>query len=94
METALLALIKEQPEPQPMNRILLVANAIALAVLAGSHLLPEERASDTVAQRMPHYLQVQRTPQWAVLNDQSNVTRQMVSEPEQAQALATERLVF
>jgi hypothetical protein len=90
----LFALIKEQSELQPMNRTLLLANATALVILAGSQLIPEERAAEPVAQRMPHYLQVQRTPQWAVLSDQSNGTSQMVSEPDQASTPATERLVF
>jgi hypothetical protein len=94
MRTALLALIKEQSELQPMNRTLLLANAMALVILAGSQLIPEERAAEPVAQRMPHYLQVQRTPQWAVLSDQSDAASQMVSEPDQASTPATERLVF
>ncbi|MFJ2489312.1 MULTISPECIES: hypothetical protein [unclassified Pseudomonas] len=75
-----------------MNSTLLLANAIALAVLVGFHFIPE--GAEPVAQRMPHYLQVQRAPQLAVLSDQS-FAPQAVSEPQQAlPALATERLVF
>jgi hypothetical protein len=44
---------------------------------------------------MPHYLQVQRAPQWAVLNDRSDVAPQAVSEPVQALTGSVgERLVF
>jgi len=76
-----------------MNRFLLLANAIALTVLVGFHFIPENHA--TVAQRMPHYLQVQRAPQWAVLSDQRGLAAQDVSEPDQAQTTQTsERLVF
>ncbi|MBC8997944.1 hypothetical protein IAI51_15545 [Pseudomonas sp. N40(2020)] len=75
-----------------MNSTLLLANAIALAVLVGFHFIPE--GAEPVAQRMPHYLQVQRAPQLAVLSDQS-FAPQAVSEHHQAlPALATERLVF
>ncbi|WP_445181300.1 hypothetical protein [Pseudomonas sp. McL0111] len=76
-----------------MNRTLLLANAIALAVLLGFHFVPE--SNEAVAQRMPHYLQVQKAPQWAVLSDQSSATAQAVSEPEQVlPASDSERLVF
>jgi hypothetical protein len=44
---------------------------------------------------MPHYLQVQKAPQLAVLNDQGGITRKTVSEPGLAlPADAGERLVF
>jgi hypothetical protein len=43
---------------------------------------------------MPHYLQVQKAPQWAVLSDRSDASTHMVSEPGQAAAPTTERLVF
>lgn len=77
-----------------MNSTLLLANAIALAVVVGFHFVPEGAAPESVVQRMPHYLQVQRAPQLAVLSDQ-DFAPQAVSEPEQAtSAHATERLVF
>ena len=78
-----------------MNSTLLLANAIALAVLVGFHFVPESGA-EPVAQRMPHYLQVQKAPQLAVLSDQSDFVSTGRSEPEKAQptrAIA-ERLVF
>ncbi|WP_435037723.1 hypothetical protein [Pseudomonas neuropathica] len=78
-----------------MNSTLLLANAIALAVLVSSHFLPEEGAPQTFAQRMPHYLQVQRTPQLAVLSDQEGFTTEAVSISEQAlPTTASEHLVF
>ncbi|WP_166218973.1 hypothetical protein [Pseudomonas atagonensis] len=76
-----------------MNSTLLLANAIALAVVVGFHFAPESK--ETVAQRMPHYLQVQRQPQLAVLSDQRSFTPRAVSEPEQSLPTQTsERLVF
>ncbi|HEX4548608.1 hypothetical protein [Pseudomonas sp.] len=76
-----------------MNSTLLLANAIALAVLAGFHFAPE--SAEPVAQRMPHYLQVQKAPQWAVLSDQNRFSAQVVDEPEQVlPARDIERLVF
>lgn len=78
-----------------MNSTLLLANAAALAVLVGFHFAPQSAAPEAVAQRMPHYLQVQRAPQWAVLNDRSDVAPQAVSEPVQALTGSVgERLVF
>ncbi|MFJ7316201.1 hypothetical protein ACIQVE_26320 [Pseudomonas sp. NPDC098747] len=79
-----------------MNSTLLLANAIALAVLVGFHFSPERAAPESVVQRMPHYLQVQRAPQLAVSSDQRGFAPQAVSsEPEQALSTqATERLVF
>ncbi|MFJ2540762.1 MULTISPECIES: hypothetical protein [unclassified Pseudomonas] len=75
-----------------MNSTLLLANAVALAILVGFHFAPE--SAERVAQRMPHYLQVQKAPQLALLSDQS-FAPQAVSESQQAlPALATERLVF
>lgn len=77
-----------------MNSTLLLANAIALTVLVGFHFNPQSAAPEPVVQRMPHYLQVQRAPQLAVLSDQRGIS-QAVSEPERATALpVTERLVF
>ncbi|MHA3736543.1 hypothetical protein ACXR0M_12805 [Pseudomonas sp. Eth.TT006] len=76
-----------------MNSTLLLANAIALAVLLGFHFAPKD--AEPVAQRMPHYLQVQKAPQWAVLSDHGNFAAQAVNEPEQALPTRdTERLVF
>ncbi|TBN48771.1 hypothetical protein [Pseudomonas sp. BGI-2] len=77
-----------------MNSVLLLSNAIALTVLLGSHFAPENGAVQ-VAQRMPHYLQLQKAPQLAVMNDQRGFVGQdasqhnypLVSQP-------SERLVF
>ncbi|WP_277758904.1 hypothetical protein [Pseudomonas sp. A34-9] len=78
-----------------MNSTLLLANAIALAVLVSSQFIPESSAPEPLAQRMPHYLQVQRTPQLAVLSDQVNSTPQAVSDSGQTlPALTSEHLVF
>ena len=78
-----------------MNTTLLLANAAALAILVGSHFIPESSAPESVAQRMPHYLQVQKQPQLAVLSDKSSYTSRAVSAPEQALPTQTvERLVF
>ncbi|MBH3408752.1 hypothetical protein I5P86_27170 [Pseudomonas glycinae] len=75
-----------------MNSALVLANVIALAVLVGFHFLPED--NEKVAGRMPHYLQVQKAPQWAVLSDQRSAP-QAVSESEQVlPAQSAERLVF
>ncbi|MBI6950051.1 hypothetical protein [Pseudomonas koreensis] len=76
-----------------MNSTLLLANAIALAILVGFHFAPER--AEPVAQHMPHYLQVQRAPQLAVLSDQGDFAAQAVNESEQALPTRdTERLVF
>lgn len=78
-----------------MNRALLLANAIALVVLAGFQYQDQDTAAEPVAQRMPHYLQVQKAPQWAVLNEKSDAAAaQMVSEPELGSSSATARFVF
>ncbi|MBV4485566.1 hypothetical protein HU727_008205 [Pseudomonas sp. SWRI153] len=77
-----------------MNSTLLLANAAALAFLLGSHFFPKADVEQSVAQRMPHYLQVQKAPQWAVFNDRDNAVAQLANEPEQASAQTTERLVF
>lgn len=78
-----------------MNRALLLANAIALAVLAGFQFHSVDSAARPVAQRMPHYLQVQKAPQWAVLSEKSDAAAtQMVSEPELGSSPVTERFVF
>lgn len=77
-----------------MNSALSLSNSIALAVLLGVHFAPESGAQ-TVVQRIPHYLQVQRAPQLAVLSDQHGHVGQEVS-PENIllPAQSSERLVF
>jgi hypothetical protein len=78
-----------------MNTTLLLANAIALAVLVSFQFGPEHATQKPLAQRMPHYLQVQKAPQLAVLNDQDTSTPQAVSNSEQVRpALTSEHLVF
>jgi hypothetical protein len=73
-----------------MNSALLLSNAIALAVLLGFHFTPESGA-EPVAQRMPHYLQLQKAPQLAVMSDQ----RVFVSEDNSPlRTQSSERLVF
>jgi hypothetical protein len=73
-----------------MNSVLLLSNAIALAVLLGFHFAPESDA-EPVAQRMPHYLQLQKAPQLAVMSDQ----RVFVSEDSSPiRTQSSERLVF
>jgi len=75
-----------------MNRPLLLANAIALAILVGFHFAPE--STEPVAQRMPHYLQVQKAPQWAVLSDQRSHSQEVSDPLETSQAKSIDRLVF
>ncbi|MHC8313333.1 hypothetical protein ACYZUC_27510 [Pseudomonas sp. GT1P32] len=77
-----------------MNRALLLSNAIALAVFVGFHFAPESGA-EPVAQRMPHYLQVQKAPQLAVLSDRQGFVGQEVSQENiLLPARSSERLVF
>ncbi|WP_460147475.1 hypothetical protein [Pseudomonas sp. S2_A02] len=77
-----------------MNSALLVANAVALAVLVGFHFFPENDVV-TIAQRIPHYLQLQKTPQLAVMSDQRGFVSQEVSqETIQLRTQSFERLVF
>ncbi|WP_434709811.1 hypothetical protein J3P75_07485 [Pseudomonas sp. R1-1] len=76
-----------------MNSTLLLANAIALAVLVGSQFIPERNAPESVAQRVPHYLQVQKAPQLAVLSNQG--VPHAVSDSERPlQEASSERLIF
>ncbi|MCF5703073.1 hypothetical protein [Pseudomonas syringae] len=78
-----------------MNTTLVLANATALAVLLSFHFIPASTARESVAQRMPHYLQVQKQPQLAVLSDNSNLGPRIISASEQALPIQpTERLVF
>jgi hypothetical protein len=77
-----------------MNSALLLSNAIALAILLGFHFAPENGAAQ-VAQHMPHYLQLQKAPQLAVMSDQRIFVGQEVSQqydPQETQS--SERLVF
>jgi len=77
-----------------MNRVLLLSIAIALAVLSGFHFAPES-GTEPVAQRMPHYLQVQKAPQLAVLSDKHDFVGQEVSQENiLLPAQSSERLVF
>jgi hypothetical protein len=77
-----------------MNSALLLSIATALAILLGFHFVPESGV-EPVAQRMPHYLQVQRTPQLAVMSDQRSFVGQEVSqEGIVLPAQSSERLVF
>jgi hypothetical protein len=77
-----------------MKSALLLSNVIALAILLGFHFVPESGV-EPVAQRMPHYLQVQRAPQLAVMSDQRSFVSQEVSlEGIFLPAQSSERLVF
>lgn len=77
-----------------MNSFLLLSNAIALTVLPGFHFIPESSVTQ-VAQRMPHYLQLQKAPQMAVLSDRHGfVSHQMSQENILLPAPSSERLVF
>lgn len=77
-----------------MNSVLLLSNAIVLAVLPGFHFIPESSVMQ-VAQRMPHYLQLQKAPQMAVLSDRHGfVSRQESKENILLPAPSSERLVF
>ncbi|WP_223455794.1 MULTISPECIES: hypothetical protein [unclassified Pseudomonas] len=58
-----------------MNIALLLSSAIALTVLPGFHFTPESGAAQ-VAQRMPHYLQLQKAPHLAVMGDQHGFVSQ------------------
>ncbi|MFJ4196637.1 hypothetical protein [Pseudomonas sp. NPDC089534] len=76
-----------------MNSALLLANAVALAVLLGFHFSPQDDAP--VAQRMPHYLQIQKAPQWAVLTNRQGFAPQEVHDSGQALPMqSSERLAF
>jgi hypothetical protein len=73
-----------------MNSALLLSSAIALTVLPGFQFTPESGAAQ-VAQRMPHYLQLQKAPQLTVMNGQHGFFSQ---ENILVPALSAERLVF
>ncbi len=77
-----------------MNSALLLSNAVALAVLVGFHFAQDEN-TNPVAQHMPHYLQVQKAPQLAVMSDQRGFVGQEVSQQSQLPVAPTsDRLVF
>ena len=77
-----------------MNRALLILNAIALTILLGGHFFVEDGAAQ-VAERMPYYLQLQKSPQLAVINDQHGFVGQDVSQENIVlPAPSPERLVF
>ncbi|MHC8402307.1 hypothetical protein ACYZTX_23390 [Pseudomonas sp. MDT1-17] len=77
-----------------MNSALLLSNAIALGILLGFHFVPESGA-EPVAQRIPHYLQLQKAPQLAVTSDERSFVSQEVSqEGILLPAQSSERLVF
>jgi uncharacterized protein CbrC (UPF0167 family) len=81
-------------EARLMNSALLLANTIALTVLLASHFFPANHAEE-VAQRTPHYLQLQRAPQLAVMHDRHGFVGQEVSqEIIELPAPSSERLVF
>lgn len=73
-----------------MKSALSLSYATALAVLAGAHFVPESSAMQ-VAQRMPHYLQLQKAPQLAVTSDRHGFVSQ---ENTLMPAPSAERLVF
>ena len=77
-----------------MKSALLLSNAIALAVLLGFHFSPESSATQ-VAQRMPHYLQLQKAPQLAQSSDRHGFASQQVSQENLLlPAPSSERWVF
>ncbi|WPN48344.1 MULTISPECIES: hypothetical protein [unclassified Pseudomonas] len=77
-----------------MNRVLLISNAITLTILLGGHFFADH-IDTQVAQRMPHYLQLQESPQLAVMSDQRGFVGQDVSQENVVlPAPSAERLVF
>jgi len=77
-----------------MNNILLLSNVIALALLLGFTFTPE-KDEESIAQRMPHYLQLQKAPQLAVMNTDSGVSAHSGSQGTPVlPALSSDRLVF
>jgi hypothetical protein len=71
-----------------MNSALLLSSAIALTVLPDFHFTHESDATQA-AQRMPHYLQLQRAPQSAVTSSQHGFVKTIL-----VPAPPAERLVF
>lgn len=77
-----------------MNSVLLLSNAIVLAVLPGFHFIPESSVTQ-IAQRMPHYLQLQKAPQLAQLSDRHGFVSPKTSQENiLLPAPSSERLVF
>lgn len=76
-----------------MNSILL-ANVIALALLLGFTFSPEKDA-ESITQRMPHYLQLQKAPQLAVMStDSGNVIQRGNQGMALMPAHSSDRLIF
>jgi hypothetical protein len=81
-------------EVRPMKSALSLLSAIALVVLAGVHFVPQSSATQ-VAQRMPHYLQLQKAPQLAVTSDRHSLVSQEIDQENILMpAPSAERLVF
>jgi len=77
-----------------MNNILLLSNVIALALLLGFTFTPE-KDEESIVQRIPHYLQLQKAPQLAVMNTDSGFAIQSGSQGIAAlPAHSSDRLVF
>jgi len=77
-----------------MNNILLLSNVIALALLLGFTFTPEQN-EESIVQRMPHYLQLQKAPQLAVMNTDSGFAIQSGSQGTNVlPAHSSDRLVF
>ncbi|MFL1517668.1 hypothetical protein [Pseudomonas prosekii] len=76
-----------------MNSALLISNAIALTVLLGFQFTPENDA-EMVARRMPHYLQLQKAPQLAVMNDRQASANKEVSQQTTLTQPSSDRLIF
>ncbi|RLU10157.1 hypothetical protein CS078_08460 [Pseudomonas prosekii] len=77
-----------------MNSALLISNAIALTVLLGFQFAPENGADEMVARRMPHYLQLQKAPQLAVMNDRQASANKEVSQQSTLAQPSSDRLIF
>ena len=77
-----------------MNNILLLTNVIALALLLGFTFTPE-KDEESIVQRMPHYLQLQKAPQLAVMNTDSGFVIQSGGrETAILPAHSSDRLIF
>jgi hypothetical protein len=77
-----------------MNHILLLSNVIALALLLGFTFTPQ-KDEVSIVQRMPHYLQLQKAPQLAVMNTDSGFAVHSGSQGTAVlPAHSSDRLVF
>ncbi|MGF7114414.1 hypothetical protein QF017_003920 [Pseudomonas laurylsulfatiphila] len=76
-----------------MKCALLLSNALALAVLLGFHFFPQSSATQ-VAQRIPHFLQLQKAPQLAAISDQHGFVQEASQENIPVPNPPAERLVF